>query len=338
VAELDAKWQVPADYDLAERPVTLPPPRGLVPAAPVLAMLSIRALEDQATGDGMFALYAWQVIAGAGTAATQTLERLAAIPSLSGIELLMLGHAHAASGTGEATAFELAQRARKLLKQPVTAQSVDANLLLAATALSHGADRVRTLLDKLEPELAHGSDEHRAVHALIRAAADPEPARLDDAHARFAAQGDAFGLAQCALVAYAHEAAAAGRAPLLRGYLEHAIFRLDSDGRPEWAARLITDALVPLLAEHAGATPDELADQLAHAASLAVGAKAPIGIEAVFRRAAKLGFEAKLTTLSQFDPPTFTRRDAARAAAPPAEPAPSKPKKPAAKRKKRTAG
>lgn len=314
MAQLDAKWQVPENYDITERGFALPPPRGHAPTHPLLCILSVRALEDQATGDGVLALYAWQMAAGAPQIAAETIGRLAANTSLSGIELLMLGHAYAATGSN--AAFEVAQRARKILKQPVSAQSVDASLLLAATALPHGAERVMTLLEKLEPELPQGTDEQRAVHALIRAAADPGPARLDEAYTWFAAQDDNFGLAQCALVAHAHELATTKRPELLRGYLEHAIFRLESDGRPEWAALTTAHALVPLL-DDLKAPAAEVAAQLGVAAALAVQARSQLAVESVFRIASKLGFSASLRTLNQFEPPTFEKRDAA-APAPPA--------------------
>ncbi|HSD87186.1 MAG TPA: hypothetical protein VLB44_06710 [Kofleriaceae bacterium] len=355
MASLDAKWQVPESYDITERAFALPPPRGYAPTSPMLGILSVRALEDQADGEGMFALYAWQVIAGGAGPAAQTIERLANTPNLSGIELLMLGHAYVATDAGAGAAFEIAQRARKILKQPVTAQSVEASLLLAITALPFAAERVKTLLDMLDPELAQGTDEHRAVHALVRAVIDPTPSRLDDAHTWFAAMEDSFGLAQCALVGYAHEAATTKRADVMRGYLEHAVYRYESDGRPEWAARTIAQALVPLVAEDKSAPPTEIADLLGRAALFAVQAKSEITLELVFAVAARLGYAASLRALSQFEAPTFTRReDSASAAAATAAPAPAaaatpaaapaadaaKGKKPAAKKggKKRAAG
>jgi hypothetical protein len=339
VPEVDAKWDVPDKYDITEREVVVPPPRAQLPTAPMLGILSVRALEEQARGEGMFALYAWQVIAGAGGVAMKTIEQLAVTPDLSGIELLMLGHAYTATGAGEGAAFEIAQRARKLLKAPVTAHSVDASLLLAVTALPYGAQRVRTLLDMIEPELPHGTDEQRAVHALIRAAADPEPARLDEAHARFTALDDAFGLAQCALVAHAHESATTKQPALMRAHLEHAAFRYESDGRPEWAARTLSHALVPLLAEGSAASASEIGELLGRAVALALEAKSEFCLEAVFRIAAKLGFVTSVATLSQFEPPTFTRRDPSIAvAAPPVTVTEApKPKKAAAKKGKRKA-
>jgi hypothetical protein len=352
VASLDAKWQVPESYDIAERAFALPPPRGYSPASPLLGILSVRALEDQADGEGMFALYAWQCIAGAAAPAAQTIERLANTPNLSGIELMMLGHAYVATDAGAGAAFEVAQRARKILKQPVTPQSVEASLLLAITALPFAAERVKTLLDMLDPELAHGTDEHRAVHALVRAVIDPTPARLDDAHTWFAAMEDSFGLAQCALVGYTHEAATTKRADVMRGYLEHAVYRYEADGRPAWAARTISQALVPLVAEDKAAPASEVPELLARAAAFAIQSKSELTIELVFAIAARLGYSASLRALSQVDPPTFTRRADAPAAAAPAAvaaataeaaappPDPSKGKKTAAKKggKKRATG
>lgn len=332
--QLDAKWHVPRDVDITERAVTLPPPAALLPA-PMLGILSVRALEDQATGTGLFALVAWQAIAGAGAIAAQTLDQLAHTSELSGIELLMLGHTYVATGAGDGAAFEVAQRARKILKQPVTPQSIDASLMLAVTALPYGAERVRTLLDMLEPELAQGTDEHFAVHALIRAAADPSPALLDDAYTRLATLDDAFGLAQCAHLAYAQELATTKRPALLRGYLEHAIYRYESDGRPEWAARTITHALVPLLVDEIKAPANEITDLLAHAAALAVQARGQLALKSVFRAASKLGYVASVNTLNEFDPPSFARRAAD--APLPIEEAPKAKKAPAKKTKKKPA-
>lgn len=334
--QLDAKWHVPDSYDITERVIALPPPAALQPAAPMLGILSVRALEDQATGSGLFALVAWQAIAGASALAAQTLDQLVHTSNLAGIELLMLGHAYAATGTGDGAAFEVAQRARKLLKQPVTPQSIEASLLLAATALPYGAERVRTLLDMLEPELAQATDEHVAVHALIRAAADPSPERLDDAHTKLATIDDAFGLAQCALLAHAQELATTNRPAMLRGYLEHAIFRYESDGRPDWAARTITHALLPLLVEKLDASQGQLADQLSRAAALAVQARSQLALKSVFLTASKLGYAASVTTLNEFDPPSFARRAADAPA--PVEAAPKPKKAPAKRGKKKAAG
>ncbi|MBA3455320.1 MAG: hypothetical protein H0T42_19670 [Deltaproteobacteria bacterium] len=332
--QLDAKWHVPDSYDITERTIALPPPAALLPTAPMLGILSVRALEDQATGTGLFALVTWQTIAGASALAALTLDQLAHTPDLAGIELLTLGHAYVATGTGEGAAFEIAQRARKILKQPVTPQSIEASLLLASTALPYGVERVRTLLDMLEPELAQGTDEHLAVHALIRAAADPSPARLDDAHTKLAALDDAFGLAQCALLAYARELETTKRPALLRGYLEHAIYRYELDGRPDWAARTITHSLVPLLISELKAPALEVTDLLARAAALAVQARSQLALKSVFRTASKLGYAATVNTLNEFDPPSFAPRAAN--AAPPQEEAP-KAKKPAAKKTKKKA-
>ena len=334
MADLDAKWNVPDSYDITERAFALPPPVSHTGTGPVLAMLSVRALEDQAAGTGLFALFAWQFMAAAGPIATQTLEQLAHSSNLSGIELLMLGHAYAATGIGDGAAFEIAQRARKILKQPVTPQSVEASLLLAATAMPFGAERVRTLLEMLETELAQATDEHRAMHALLRAAADPDPARLDDAHTLFAVLDDQLGLAQCALLAYSREAASTKRAQVMRGYLEHAIYRYEADGRPEWAARTISHVLVPLLVDELKAPATEVTELLGRAAGFAVQAKSQAALKSVFRIAAKLGYAASVTTLNEFDPPAFAPHAAG--APPIAEDAP-KPKKAAAKKTKKAA-
>lgn len=325
---LDAKWQVPDSYDITERELVMPPPRGYTGTEPALGILSVRALEDQATGDGLIALFAWQVLAGAAITAEQTLDRLANRMDTPGVELLVLGHSFVATGIGGGAAFEIAQRARKILKQPVTQLSIDASLLLAVTALPFGTERVRTLLDMLDAELQHGTDEHRAVHALVRAAADPDPARLDEAYIRFAALDDNFGLAQCALLAYARELAGSRRAEALRGYLEHAIYRFDADGRPEWAARTIGQALVPLLVDELKASAADVIDALGRAAAFATQARSQNAIEAVFRVASKLGYVGTVTTLGPLDPPTFAKREGAAVV-----PAPeTKPKKAVAKK------
>jgi hypothetical protein len=331
---VDSKWDVPKDYDLIEREVVVPPPRGFTGVQPVLGLLSVRAIEDQALGDGMLALIAWQAIAGSQNAALATIERVANKMDMGGLELLMLGHLYVATGLGEGAAFEVAQRARKVLKQPVTPHSIDASLLLGVTALPYGAERVRTLLEMLEPELQHGTDEHRAVHAMLRAAANPEVS-LDDAFEMFSVLDDQLGLAQCALMAHAREVAGAKQAEARRAYLEHAIFRLDADGRPEWAARVLVHALVPLLADELKAAPEQVAEQLSRAAAFAVQARSQIVLDAVFRTAAKLGYGASVMTLSAVDPPTFARREGATAAA--AAPADAKKKAPSKKAGKKRA-
>lgn len=312
MAVLDAKWQIPDSYDINDRELVMPPPRSYTGSAPMLGILSVRALEDQATGEGALALFAWQVMAGGWAAAEQTLDRLANRMEMQGLELLMLGHAYAATGIGAGAGFEVAQRARKILKQPVTAQSIDASLLLGVTALPFGAERVKTLLEMLGPELQHGTDEHRAIHALVRAAADPDPARLDEAHELLAILDDHFGLAQLALIAFSRELSGDKRPEALRGYLEHAIYRYEADGRPEWAARTIAHALIAQLSDAA-----EITDALGRAAAFATQARSQHAIDTVFRAATKAGFAATVTTLSQLDPPTFTKRAAGAAAAPP---------------------
>jgi hypothetical protein len=321
--------------DIVERDLVLPPPRGYLGTQPMLGILSIRALEDQAAGAGQLALVAWQVMAGGWSHATQTIERLGSTMNMSGLELLLLGHAYAATGIGEGAGFEVAQRARKLLKLPVTVHSLDASLLLGVTALPYGAERVRTLLDMLEPELLHGTDEHQAVHALLRAAAERDLARIDDAFARFAALDDQLGLAQCALLAHSCELATTKRPEALRAYLEHAVARYEADGRPEWAARTIAQALVPLVADELKAPPPDVAALLGRAAMFAAQARSHFALDAIFRTAAKHGFAASATSLGPFDPPAFVQRDASAVATP--APAP-KPPKATKKSKKRATG
>ncbi|HEY4055737.1 MAG TPA: hypothetical protein VGM39_03985 [Kofleriaceae bacterium] len=333
MAVLDPKWTVPDSYDITERELVLPPPRGYSGTQPLLGMLSVRAVEEQANGEGHIALFAWQVMSGAWTVASETIERLSNSVDMSGLELLVLGHAYAATELAGGVAFETAQRARKILKQPVTEHSIDASLLLAVTALPFGPERVRTLLDMLGTELEAGTALHAAVHALLRAATDAQVS-LDDAYAKFVALDDHFGVAQCALVGYAREAATTKRPAVLREWLEHAVYRFEADGRPEWAARTISHALVPVLVELA-VPASEMAEVLGRAIAFGVQARSEYTVESVFRTAAKLGYGARLTTLSQVEPPTFEKRDTTVVVA--EEP---KPKKAAAKKggKKRAAG
>ncbi|CAN5846171.1 hypothetical protein BH11MYX2_BH11MYX2_18270 [soil metagenome] len=55
MAVIDSKWAVPDSYDVTERVIALPPPRGQSPTSPMLAISSVRALEDQAAGNDEWA-------------------------------------------------------------------------------------------------------------------------------------------------------------------------------------------------------------------------------------------------------------------------------------------
>src|SRR5690606_34550480 len=134
---------------------------------------------------------------------------------------------------------------------------------------------------------------------------------------------------------YTQERAGAKRPALLRGYLEHAVYRLESDGRPDWAARIITHALVPLVADEIKAPATEVTDLLARAAALAVQARTPIALKAAFLTGSKLAYAGTVTTLNEFEPPAFAKR-AADAPAPAAAPPPKK-KAPAKRSSKKKA-
>jgi uncharacterized protein (DUF1778 family) len=77
----------------------------------------------------------------------------------------------------------------------------------------------------------------------------------------------------------------------------------------------------------------EVAELLGRAVALGVQARSQFTVEAVFRIASKLGYTASVTTLNQFDPPTFTKGNASAPSPAPAVPSSeSKPKRSPAKK------
>ena len=303
MSNLDPRWQVPPTYDpdldfgggvLRQRGT---------PTAPALNLLSFLALEEQLAALGPASLLAWQLAADQDEAVAATVLQLLEDPAT---DRLWCAHVMQLVADSAQRSGEVA----KLAWQAPHAQEADrvsAGLLLVTSVLAVSPDKARQFLPKIEPGLVHATPPQRAAYALIRAALDAEPTLLDDAYRQFAALDHHFGLAQCALVAHQYEQAGARRPALLRGYLEHAIYRYDIGRRESWAARLITYGLLPLLAETLRAPDDELATWLQRAASFATGARSLPELQGVFRLARKLGFEATISTLEASDPPQFVR-------------------------------
>ena len=313
MSKLDPRWQVPPTYDpdldFGGRVLRQ---RG-TPTVPALSLLSYLALEEQLAAVGPASLLAWQLLADEDDAVSATVLGLLDDP---GADRLWCAHVmQLVSGSAQRSG-EVAKLAWQVQHQS-EADRVSAGLMIVTSVLALSPDKARQFLPKIEPGLVHATPPQRAVYALIRAALDSDPALLDEAHRQLAALDHHFGLAQCALVAYQDEQAGGRRPELLRGYLEHAIYRYDIGRRESWAARLITYGLIPLLTETLRAPDDEIAAWLQRAAAFATGARSLPELQGVFRLARKLGFEATVSTLESGDPPHFVRtRAPSRASSP----------------------
>jgi hypothetical protein len=302
MSTLDPRWHVPASYDPdLEFGGRVLRQRG-TPTAPTLQLLSYVALEGQLTALGPGSLFAWQLIADDDLALGQTIQALLENPS---VDRLWCAHAMQLVADSAQHGGEYAKLA---WQGPLDSETdkVAAGLMLAAAVAGSSAEKARQFLPKIEPTLVHATPAQKATYALVRAAISNEPAPLDEAYDQFAALDDHFGLAQCALVAYQREHAGSRDPKLLRGYLEHAIYRYDLGRRESWAARVVIFGLLPLLGE-LGASDDELVTWLQRAATFATGARSMQELASVFRLARRLGFEATLTTLEIGDPPAFVR-------------------------------
>jgi hypothetical protein len=307
MSKLDAKWAVPSAYDpdldfggkvLRQRGT---------PTVPALQLLSYLALEEQLAALGPGSLLAWQLLADDDASASSIVNALLDDPHGD-----RLWSAHTMQLVAES-----AQRAGEVAKlawqAPLeAADKVAAGLMLATSVAASSPEKARQFLPKIEPGLGDATPAQRATYALLRAATEPQAALLDDAHAQFAAIEHHFGLAQAALVAFQYEAAGSRDPDLLRGYLEHAVYRYDIGRRESWAARLIVYGLIPLLHDTVRANDDVITEWLQRAASFATGSRSMVELAGVFRLARKLGFDATVTTLEAGDPPQFTRVGPAR--------------------------
>lgn len=335
MTSLDDRWRVPADYDVdLDAGGRVLRHRGQ-PGAPALNLLSYLEVERLLAEPGPYSALAWQLAADADDVATELVMSFVDGPT---VDRVICAHVMQVAADPEQRGVQVAKLA---WRDATDEQRVGAGLMLVTSA-QLTAEKASPFLDKIEPGLAHATPVQRATFALIRASLTGSAALLDDAHRQFAELDHALGLAQCALVAYQHEQAGPRRPELLRAYLEHAIYRYDVGRRDSWAARTITYALVPLLVDAVRAEPTELADWLQRAVAFAASAQSADELRGAFRTAAKLGFDAALTTLEPSDPPQFTRRAgwvdrrsspiiapvaAAPAAAPAAEEPPAKKKK-----------
>jgi len=262
MSKLDSRWNVPADYspdlDVGYRVLRQ---RG-TPTTPSLQLLSYVALEEQLETIGPASLLAWQLLADEDESVAETVQALLADPNAD-----RLWCAHVMQIVGDTTQRgELAKLAWQAPHE-TEANKVAAGLMLASSVAAASPDKARQFLPKIEPGLAHASPVQKATFALIRAALDASV--LDEAYRQFAELEDHFGLAQCALVAYQHESLATRDPALLRGYLQHAIYRYDLGRRESWAARAITYGLLPLLSHTLQAPDDEQITWLQRAAALA---------------------------------------------------------------------
>jgi len=328
MSKLDPKWAVPAAYDpdldfggkvLRQRGT---------PTAPTLQLLSYLALEDQLASVGPGSLFAWQLLADDDASATAVVDAVLADPTAD-----RLWCAHVMQIVAE-SAQRAGETAKLAWQAPLpAADKVAAGLMLAGSVAAASPEKARQFLPKIEPGLADATPAQRATYALLRAASEPQASLLDDAHEQFAAIDHHFGLAQTALVAFQSESVGGRDPALLRGYLEHAVYRYDIGRRESWATRLIVYGLIPLLHDTVRANDDTLVEWLQRAASFAIGSRSMVELGSVFRLARKLGFEATVTTLEAGDPPAFVRVGPARqsqpviapiaSAAPPPAPAPA---------------
>ena len=319
MSNLDPRWHVPASYetdlDFGGRVLR----QRSQPTVPALNVLSFLALEEQLVAPGPASMLAWQLLADDDAAVVATVLRLLEDPAA---DRLWCAHVTQVAADPTQRGWEVAKLA---WQSPATSETerVSAGLMLVTSAFAMSPDKARQFLPKIEPALVHATPGQRATYALIRAALDASPALLTEAHAQMSALepgAQAFGLAQCALVAYQHELAGGRRLPLLRGYLEHAIYRYDLGRRESWAARVITFGLIPMIAD---APADELATWLQRAAAFAIGARSLPELQGVFRAARKLGFEASVGMLEASDPPVFVRTSVPTRASQPVIPAPA---------------
>jgi hypothetical protein len=299
--KLAARWHIPAAYEPdLEHGSRVIRQRG-TPTMPTLQLLSYVAFEQQLTNVGPGSLLAWQLLADADTTVATIVDALLEDPNG---DRLWCAHASQLVGASASRSGEVAKLAWQAPFERQT-DKVDAGLMLAVSVAAASADKARQFLPKIEPGLVHATPEQRATYALVRASLSNEEAPLDEAYDQFAALENHFGVAQCALVAYQREHTG-GRDPiLLRGYLEHAVYRYDIGRRESWAARLITYGVLPLLS--GSAADEELVTWLQRAALFATGARSLPELNGVFRLARRLGFEATVSTLETGDPPQFTR-------------------------------
>ena len=299
--KLDPRWQVPATYDPDGDGQAVLRQRGN-PTVPVLNLLSYEALEAQLVAVGPASLLAWQLLADEDDRVSATVLGLVEDP---GADRLWCAHVMQVVAGAAQRGGEVAKLAWQVPHQR-EADRVSAGLMIVTSVLALSPDKAQTFLPKIEPGLVHATPEQRAVYALIRAAIDPAPALLDEAHRQLAALDHHFGLAQCALVAYQAEQAGSRQPALLRGYLEHAIYRYDLARRESWAARLITYGLIPLI-ETLQVADAELVTWLQRAVAFSTGARSLPELQGVFRLARRLGFEATVHTLEAGEPPQFVR-------------------------------
>jgi len=301
MSKLAPRWQVPASYEPdLEHGSRILRQRG-TPMMPTLQLLSYVAFEQQLANVGPGSLLAWQLLADADQTVTTIVDALLEDPNG---DRLWCAHAMQLVGSSASRSGEVAKLAWQAPFER-EADKVDAGLMLAVSVAASSADKARQFLPKIEPGLVHATPEQRATYALVRASLSNEDALLDDAYDQFAKLEHHFGMAQCALVAYQREQAGGKDPSLLRGYLEHAVYRYDIGRRESWAARLITYGVLPLLSGNA--SDEDLVMWLERAALFASGAGSLPELSGVFRLARRLGFEASVSTLETGDPPQFKR-------------------------------
>ena len=337
MAKPDPKWAVPEAYEPdLDFGGTVLRQRG-APTSPTLQLLSYVALEDQLRAIGPGSLLAWQLLADQDEAVAALVTALLDAPD---VDRLWCAHAMQLVAGSAQRAGEVAK-----LAWADSSDKVAAGLMLATSVAAASPEKARQFLPKIEPGLLEAAPAQRATYALVRAAVESQPALLDDAYQQFATCGHHFGLAQCALVAFQHEALGARDPALLRAYLEHAIYRYDIGGRESWATRLIVYGLIPLLHDTVRPGDETIVQWLERAATFATGARSLTELASVFRLARKLGFEATVTTLEAGDPPRFMRVGPARQSqpviapvpAPAAEPPPAVESAPAKSKKRKKA-
>lgn len=254
---------------------------------------------------------AWQIAADAPSEAIEVAQSVLSRTGLDDAQRVACGHLMTVAGSDDAMRVYL--DAWRSTRDVAGIDRLRLGVAMASSSLAFSADKAAKVLGQIAPDRSVASDHELAVCELLVATVNLKRDRsvaeyaIEEAYSRFGLLDDAFGLAQCALVAYARESFLSNRVDVMRTYLEHAIFRYVSCGRDDWAARLIVHALIPLVVDRQHANDDEIGSLFSRAASLAARGPRLAEAQIVFHVATRLGFVARVSELDPDHPPQFNR-------------------------------
>jgi hypothetical protein len=273
-----ARWTVPAEYEYEN----LDPSRPLVDTRrtsdwPEIGLIALRAVQSLLSGGtSPLHLAAWQLSCGTDRRAVETIDAVLASSPVDDEARLACAHVLSVASVDESNSLPVYAKLWKKKSFRDHPKRLELGLSLAAAVIPFSEGKALEVLDQVRPRLGDATATEAAMFELVEAVAkihshpDESERGIPRAHDLFIREGDAIGMAQCALAEYQRERSLPSSRPAaMLDTLNYAVHQYEVSCRFAWAASTLWFGVVPHLAERMGARAEALAPIFARAADYA---------------------------------------------------------------------